>query len=128
MYNKEWYSTLKKSPLNPEPRVFSIAWTILYALIFISIYLYINSEGRHDRTGLILFGIQLFLNLIWTYIFFKMENPKLALLDIVALWIFLVLTIYSFYKHNKMSAYLLLPYLVWISFAIYLNYYVVANN
>jgi tryptophan-rich sensory protein len=126
MYENEWYSKLKKSPLNPQPRVFSIAWTILYIMIFLSIFIY--TRGKYDTVGITLFSIQLFLNLIWVYIFFTLKNPKLALLDIVLLWVFVVLTIYKFYSHNKVSAYLLMPYLIWISFAMYLNYYIVANN
>ena len=126
MYNNEWYSNLKKSPLNPKPYVFSIAWTVLYIMIFLSAYMYLTN--KHDTKGIVLFSIQLFLNLIWVYIFFTLKNPKLALVDMLLLWIFLVLKIYNFYTFHKPSAYLLLPYLLWISFAMYLNYYVVVNN
>jgi benzodiazapine receptor len=125
--NEEWYTNLKKSSLTPSNQIFPIVWTILYIMIALSGYKYI-SENSSDGYGITIFSIQIFLNVIWTYLFFTLRKTKLALADIVLLWITIVLTIKQFYKKSRLAAYLLMPYLAWVSFAGYLNYYIVANN
>jgi tryptophan-rich sensory protein len=96
-------------------------------MIALSGYKYI-SENSEDEYGITIFSIQIFLNVIWTYLFFTLRKTKLALLDIGLLWITIVLTIKQFYKKSRLAAFLLMPYLAWVSFAGYLNYYIVANN
>ena len=123
----EWYESLKKSSLTPSNQIFPIVWTILYIMIALSGYKYI-SENSEDEYGITIFSIQIFLNVIWTYLFFTLRKTKLALLDIGLLWITIVLTIKQFYKKSRLAAFLLMPYLAWVSFAGYLNYYIVANN
>ena len=123
----EWYESLKKSSLTPSNEIFPIVWTILYIMIALSGYKYI-SENSEDGYGITIFSIQIFLNVIWTYLFFTLRKTKLALLDIGLLWITIVLTIKQFYKKSRLAAFLLMPYLAWVSFAGYLNYYIVANN
>ena len=123
----EWYESLKKSSFTPESYVFPIVWTLLYIMIALSGYKYI-SENSEDAYGIIIFSIQIFLNVIWTYLFFTLREPKLALADIGLLWITIFLTINRFNKKSKLAAYLLIPYLGWVSYAGYLNYYIVANN
>ena len=88
---------------------------------------------KHDKCNpfcypIIFFGIQLFLNLIWSNIFFKQKNPKLALLDLILIIIFTIITIIQFYKISIYAAYLLIPYILWLLFALYLNVYIVTNN
>ncbi len=125
--NEEWYAKLKKSSLTPESYIFPIVWTLLYIMIAISGYKYI-SENSEDAYGITIFSIQLFFNVIWTYLFFTLRKTKLALVDIGLLWVSLALTIKQFYKKSRIAAYLLIPYFAWVTFAGYLNYYIVKNN
>ena len=117
-----WYATLNKPILSPPNWVFAPVWTTLYILMGISLYLVWKKKIPT------IFWIQLVLNAAWSIIFFGWHNPLLALVDIVALWIAIVLTIKSFYKISKLSAYLLYPYLAWVSFAAILNLAIVFLN
>lgn len=98
----------------------------------ISLYLVISDTRQVIRKikdkALIIFGIQLVLNAAWSIIFFGLKNPSLALVDIVALWVAVVLTVRAFYKINKVASYLLIPYLLWVSFATFLNLSIVLLN
>ncbi len=119
-----WYAGLVKPALNPPAWVFGPAWTTLYFLMGVAAFLiWKNGWERKDvRMALGVFGIQLFLNAIWSIIFFGLQSPALALVDIVLLWLAIVWTMLVFYKISKPAAYLLIPYLLWVSFASYLNY------
>ena len=118
-----WYVTLNKPFFSPPNWVFAPIWTILYILMGISLYL-VWRKGKVPS----IFWIQFILNAFWSIIFFGMKNPTLALVDIVALWISIVLTIKSFYKINKLAGNLLLPYLTWVTFASILNLSIVLLN
>ena len=119
-----WYSTLVKPALNPPSWVFGPVWTTLYALMGIAAWLVWKSgwERKEIKVALGVFGIQLFLNAIWSIIFFGLQSPGWALVDIVVLWFAIVWTMFVFYKISKPAAYLLVPYILWVSFASYLNY------
>ena len=119
-----WYSTIEKPALNPPPWVFGPVWTTLYALMGIAAFLVWKRgwEKKEVKLALGMFGIQLFLNAIWSIIFFGMQNPGWALVDILFLWFAIVLTMVLFYKISKPAMYLLIPYILWVSFATYLNY------
>ena len=125
-----WYAGLAKPVLNPPAWVFGPAWTTLYALMGIAAFLiWKNGWERKDvRMALGVFGIQLFLNAIWSIIFFGLQSPGWALVDIVLLWLAIVWTIVVFYKISKPAAYLLVLYLLWVTFASYLNYSVLLLN
>lgn len=123
-----WYVTLNKPPFSPPNWVFGPAWTILYILMGISLYLVWISKGKLKQNALNLFFVQLGLNALWSIIFFGMKNPTLALVDIVALWIVIFLTIKSFTKISKLAGNLLIPYLLWVSFASVLNLAIVLLN
>ncbi len=118
-----WYAGLVKPVLNPPSWVFGPAWTTLYALMGVAAFLVWKAgwERKEVRTALKVFGLQLFLNAIWSIIFFGLHSPGWALVDIVALWLAIVWAIAIFYKISKPAAYLLLPYILWVSFAFYLN-------
>jgi benzodiazapine receptor len=118
-----WYSTLQKPTLNPPGWLFGPTWTLLYALMGISAYMvYQRGWKRQDvKIALGFFGFQLFLNTIWSIIFFGQHMIGLALLDIIFLWIAILATIIKFTKISKPAAWLLLPYLAWVTFAAYLN-------
>ncbi len=127
-----WYVTLLKPALNPPSWVFGPVWTLLYLLMGISVFLVWENKSEitamDRKRGLILFFVQLVLNMLWSIFFFGLHNPTLALYDIVALWIAILATMVSFYKISRTAMYLLLPYILWVSFAVYLNYSIVALN
>jgi len=128
-FDKQWYQKLNKPSWTPPDNWFGIIWPILYTLMFISLYIiYKNKNSIHFNTAFTLFFIQFFLNIIWTTIFFKFKMIKLALLDLILLLLFLSLTLNSFYKINKLSYILLLPYLIWLLIAFSLNLYIVIYN
>ncbi len=126
-----WYAGLVKPALNPPAWVFGPAWTTLYALMGIALFLVWRQHSnilenvrmlRIWRVSIAAFFVQLFLNAIWSIIFFGLQNPGWALIDIVVLWLAIVWTMFIFYKISKPAAYLLVPYILWVSFASYLNY------
>lgn len=121
MFNSGWYNSLTKPFLSPPNYVFSPVWAVLYVLIFISLILFIASNKKDKTYGYIFFIIQLGLNLAWTPVFFLLHNIPLALTVILLLDVFVLLTIKEFYATSKISGMLLIPYLVWILFATYLN-------
>lgn len=123
-----WYATLNKPPFSPPNWVFGPVWTTLYILMGISLYLVWVSKSKVKSSALNIFWIQLALNTLWSIIFFGLKNPSLAFVDIIALWIVIFLTIKSFYKINKLAGNLLVPYLLWVTFATILNLSVVILN
>ena len=128
-YNQNWYKNLKKAPWPPPNYAFGIIWPILYTLMFISLFIiYKNKKCYPYCNSITLFILQLQLNIIWTTIFFKFKMLRLALLDLIVLIFLVILTIKSFYKINKLSAILLLPYIAWLFIALSLNLYIVIYN
>ncbi len=119
----EWYSTLNKPVFSPPNWIFGPVWTFLYILMGISLYLVWQKKKVPA-----VFWVQLILNAAWSIIFFGMRNPVLAMVDIIALWISIFLTIKAFSKINKLASYLLYPYLAWVSFASILNLAIVILN
>ncbi|MBI2544988.1 MAG: tryptophan-rich sensory protein [Candidatus Aenigmarchaeota archaeon] len=117
-----WYASLVKPSFSPPNWIFGHVWTILYALMGISLYLvWEKGFNRKTKFAFYLFGTQLALNSLWSILFFGLRSPLYAFIEIVALWISIVLTIFSFYRISKTSAILLLPYIAWVSFALILN-------
>lgn len=116
-----WYVTLNKPSFSPPNWVFGPVWTALYILMGISFYLVWISRKKAKQKAIKLFLIQLTLNAAWSIIFFGMKNPALALIDVIALWVTIILTIKYFYPITRTATYLLTPYLLWVSFASILN-------
>ena len=117
-----WYITLIKPSFNPPNYLFGPAWTILYLLMGISIYLIIISPASKEKNKAILFFcIQLILNFCWSFIFFYFKLLGIALVEILILWIFILLMIIQFKKVKPFSSYLQWPYLIWVTFASILN-------
>ncbi|MCC7571566.1 tryptophan-rich sensory protein [Candidatus Micrarchaeota archaeon] len=122
-----WYSGLNKPFFNPPNWLFAPVWTALYIMMAIAGFL-AWKEGwgvknkKNIKTALTLFFVQLFLNFLWSVLFFGMKNPFLAFIEIIILWIFIILTTIQFYKISKNAAYLMIPYILWVSFATILNY------
>lgn len=122
-----WYQNLNKSSLTPPGYVFGIAWTILYILMSISVWIIWNKEKKISFP-IQLYIIQLILNFAWSPLFFKYHciNESLFLLSFIWMSVFIMIDI--FYSIDKIAGLLLVPYLIWLSFAYYLNYYIVKNN
>lgn len=120
----DWYNTLAKPALNPPSWVFGPVWTTLYALMGIAVFLIWKHtlKDRAVRTALLVFLIQLALNTTWSIVFFGLQNPALAFLNIVAMWVAIVWTMVLFYRISKPAMWLLVPYILWVSFAAYLNF------
>lgn len=124
-----WYAGLNKPFFNPPNWLFGPVWTLLYLLMGISLYLVWNQKkGVKTKTALIIFAIQLGLNVLWSVIFFGLHSPLVAFLEIIVLWLFIILTIIKFFPISKISAYLLIPYLLWVSFASFLNFFIAKLN
>ena len=123
-----WYLTLNKPLFSPPSWIFSPVWIILYLLMSISFYLVWTSKSKNKKIALNFFLIQLSFNTLWPILFFGLKSISLAFIDIVLLWIFILITISSFYKISKMSAYLLAPYILWVSFAMILNFSIFMIN
>lgn len=121
MFKSVWYYNLIKPPFTPPDWVFPPVWSILYSTILVALLLYIVKPTQNKKSGYIYFTTQLIFNLLWTPVFFYLKNMFLALIMIIFLDIFTILTIKSFYKVSKISALILIPYLIWILFATYLN-------
>lgn len=142
-----WYAGLEKSALNPPNWLFGPVWTTLYLLIGIALYLVWANQWRVSRalmtsrtkpwnkyserlwTGswqkvntVAVFAIQLALNTMWSLLFFGIKSPGLAFGGILALWFAILFTIMNFYRISRAAAWLLVPYLLWVSFATYLNF------
>jgi benzodiazapine receptor len=125
-----WYSLLEKPIFNPPSWGFFPVWTLLYTLMGISLYI-VWEKGLQDRDvkiGLIVFGMQLILNTLWSFLFFGLRSPYYGLVEIVFLWLAIILTIVQFNKVSKIASYLLVPYILWVSFAALLNYYLWTLN
>jgi tryptophan-rich sensory protein len=118
----DWYRTLQRPPLTPPDWVFGPAWTVLYALIALSIILYIRAPKSGPVTTVYLvLGVHLASNFVWSYLFFGLHSPLAALVDIAVLDLTLVWLITAFWGVSGLAAGLLIPYLLWVSFATYLN-------
>jgi len=120
-----WYEFLKKPSFSPPNWVFAPVWSFLYFLMAISVFLIWKERKEFEiKNALIFYFIQLILNTLWSIIFFGFRKPFLAFLEIIVLWIFIILTIFEFYKIEKVASFLLTPYLLWISFALILNLFI----
>ncbi len=123
MKNMDWYDSLNKPFLNPPDWIFTPVWTILYIMMAISFFLFLRGGmNREKHWPLAFFLIQLALNFAWSPIFFGMQNISLAFVVLILMYFFLILTIITFFKHSKLASILLIPYMLWLSFAAYLNF------
>jgi len=124
-----WYNTLNKPSWNPPNWIFAPVWTTLFTFMGIASYLiWQNKKNPFSKKALDLYSIHLILNILWSVFFFGLKNPLLALVEIVFLWLIILILIFKFYKINKTAAYLMIPYLAWVSFATILNASIVFLN
>lgn len=124
-----WYASLAKPAATPPGWVFGPVWTALYFLMGVAAWLVWKQWGTSSssarlriHTALTVFGLQLLLNVFWSVVFFGLRLPGAALFEIIFLWLTIVATILAFYKISRLAAWLLVPYLVWVSYAGYLNF------
>jgi benzodiazapine receptor len=119
-----WYAGLAKPAFNPPAWIFGPVWTTLYALMGIAAFLIwrAGSSRKDVKIALSVFGGQLILNALWSIIFFGLHAPGAAFAEIIVLWAAIAFTITVFFKISRPAAYLLAPYILWVSFAAYLNY------
>ena len=119
----EWYDNLNKPLLNPPSEIFMPVWIFLYITIGLSLIFFLKDGFNKSKIiPSIFFTTQMLLNFIWSSVFFGMQNILLGLIVVLLMWLFILLTIVSFSKHSKTSAFLLIPYFLWVSFACYLNF------
>jgi tryptophan-rich sensory protein len=118
-----WYATLKKPFFTPPDWIFSPVWISLFILMGISLFFVWRRQGHPQfKKALTFFFVQLILNVLWSLAFFGLRLPLLGLMDIILLWIAILLTIQNFLKISKFAGVLLIPYLLWVSFATLLNF------
>lgn len=119
-----WYATLIRPSFAPPSWVFGPVWTMLFAMMGVSACIvWRQRKQRKDvRHALDIFGIQFALNVLWSALFFGMQNPGAAFVEIIVLWFAILFTIVTFAKISRLAAWLLVPYLLWVSFATVLNY------
>lgn len=119
---EEWFINLNKPSFYPPVIAFPVVWTILYTLMGVSLFMVVRQPAGSQRTNAILvWGMQLFLNFWWSIFFFRFQRPDVALAEIVLLWLTILWMILAFRKVKPLAAYLQVPYLLWVSFATFLN-------
>jgi len=118
-----WYAELAKPQFTPPGWVFAPVWTTLYLLMGVAAFLVWTSPvSKGKKVALIIFAVQLVLNTLWSIIFFGLRSPLGAFIEIIFLWLAILAAIIAFSRISKPAAWLLLPYILWVSFAAYLNY------
>ena len=125
-----WYAELHKPAFAPPNWLFGPVWIILYLLMGISLYLIWNKglDSMEGKVAIALFAIQLALNAAWSPIFFGLHALKLSFYVILTMWAFIAVTIVRFHSISKPAAYLLIPYIGWVSIATILNYFIMILN
>jgi benzodiazapine receptor len=121
---KDWYPTLVKPSLTPPGSIIGLIWIVLFALMGVSLFLVWREVPGNPaaKTALFFFAAQLVVNVLWNVAFFRHRSPARGLMVIAALWILILVTIVMFWPISKTAALLLVPYIVWVSVAAYLNY------
>jgi translocator protein len=125
-----WYTGLIKPDLTPPAWIFAPVWSVLYVMMGLSLYTIIQA-GIHRKDviiGLVLFALQLLLNVAWSYVFFGLHSTFFGFVALVALWAILLCTVIQLLRFSVGAAALLLPYLFWVTFAAFLNYLIMTLN
>lgn len=114
------FETLNMPALAPPGWLFPVAWTVLYILMGIASYLVLTS-GKPNKAALRTYGVQLVFNFFWSIIFFNLEQYLFAFIWLVVLWLLILITTFQFHNISEPAGYLMIPYLLWVTFAGYLN-------
>ncbi len=125
-----WYATLQKPFFSPPNWIFAPAWTALYFLMGIALYLVIKNgiKSRNAKIAVSVFAVQLILNALWSFLFFGLKSPFYAFVEIIALWLAIAAAIITFSGISRRAALLLVPYILWVSFAAVLNFSIMLLN
>lgn len=125
-----WYAYLVKPDFAPPNWIFGPVWTTLYILMGISLYLvWKNGFGKENvRLAILMFGYQIILNTLWSYLFFGLQNMLFGLIGIIVLWYAILVNMTMFARVSRKAAAFFLPYLVWVTFAGYINYILLTLN
>lgn len=123
----ERFASLKQPPLSPPGWLFPVVWTVLYVLMGIASYLVLVS-GKPNRAALRLYGIQLAVNFLWPLLFFRWELYWFAFAWLVLLWVLIIATAVCFHAIHKVAGWLFVPYILWVTFAGYLNFSIAVLN
>ncbi len=122
MNSMETFGALNQPSLSPPAWLFSVVWTILYTLMGIASYLVATSDKTYRaQSALTVYGIQLFFNFLWSIVFFNLQAYWFAFVWLILLWVLIIITTVLFYRISKPAGYLMIPYLLWVTFAAYLN-------
>ncbi|HLD57865.1 MAG TPA: TspO/MBR family protein [archaeon] len=120
-----WYSGLQKPAFTPPNWLFAPVWTVLFLLMGVSLYLLVEKKVNKDiKIGLVIFGVQLGLNLLWSILFFGLHSLFFSLIEIMVLWVSILATMIWFWRIRRVAGYLLVPYICWVTIAALLNYYI----
>jgi len=120
--SSDWYESIRPS-ITPPNWVFPVVWNVLFFLIAIALYFsWISSDKKQKKNIMIVYGINFFLNIFWSFLYFSLKNPRMAFFELIVLWLSIVSMIVVSYKIDKKAGYLLIPYLLWVSFAGILNW------
>lgn len=128
MNNMDIYSKINVPPLSPPGFLFPIVWTVLYILMGVSAGIIYNSNSSKKDDALFIYGASLVLNFFWSIFFFNLQNFIFAFIIILALLFSIVLTVIKYYKINKLASLLQIPYILWVTFATYLNFAIILLN
>src|SRR3989338_5824033 len=125
-----WYATINQPSFTPPNFVFAPVWTLLFLLMGYASYLIlmVKAKAKKVKAALAFYAFQLVANFFWSYLFFGLKRPDLALVEIIILWLLILVTLVKFYRLSQTAGLLLLPYLAWVSFAAYLNLSIVQLN
>jgi len=125
-----WYAALTKPSFNPPNWLFSPVWITLYALMGVALFLVFKKglDAEGVKVALVLFAAQLLGNVLWSVLFFGLQLPLIAFLEIVVLWVLILLTMIKFFQISKPAGWLLFPYLLWVGFASVLNFFLWSLN
>ena len=126
--NMNIYDKIVSPPLSPPGWLFPVVWTILFILMGISAAMIFTSDSVQKDDALFIYAVSLVLNFTWSIFFFNMQAFIVAFIILIALWLSIILTIIKYYKINKAAAWLQLPYLLWVTFAGYLNFAIILLN
>ncbi len=124
-----WYLTLDKPTLNPPAWVFGPVWSILYFFMAVAVYkIKIKPNTTDVKVAIVFFYLQLILNVTWCYFFFALHSPYLGLINILILWFLIFVTTFLFFRQSSAAGWLMIPYLLWVTFASYLNFSIWFSN
>ena len=126
-FKEPWYSQLTKSNFNPPDWIFAPVWTTLYFMMTLAIWLYWHSKNR-DMNTIYIYFIHILFNTTWSIVFFAFHNILLALFNLIILLCLIIILILRFKRVNYVSAYLMIPYLLWSFYALFLNFNLLVLN